>query len=124
MSRTDDRTEPKLPVTAEVGSEGGSYADPTVQRATHEGDIQRGEGHGGASSVANYAVASEAVSSGGIGGHDPAGGMVRHATEAPPSASTEGGVRRQAPSNWRTGLAGAAAGAAIVLGISRLRNRS
>lgn len=29
----------KLPVTAEVGSEGGSYADPTYQEATEHGDI-------------------------------------------------------------------------------------
>ena len=39
MSRTDDRADKKLPVTGEVGSEGGSYGDATMQRATHEGDL-------------------------------------------------------------------------------------
>lgn len=39
MSRTDDRADTKLPVTGEVGSEGGSYGDPTLQVATHEGDL-------------------------------------------------------------------------------------
>lgn len=40
MSRTDDRADKKLPVTGEVGSEGGSYADPTVQIAHVEGDLE------------------------------------------------------------------------------------
>jgi hypothetical protein len=39
MSRTDDRADKKLPVTGEVGSEGGSYADPTYQVAEFEGDL-------------------------------------------------------------------------------------
>jgi hypothetical protein len=39
MSGTDDRADKKLPVTGEVGSEGGSYADPTLQVATFEGDL-------------------------------------------------------------------------------------
>lgn len=34
----DDEAEP-LPVTAEVGSEGGSYADATTQVATETGDL-------------------------------------------------------------------------------------
>jgi hypothetical protein len=33
----------KLPVTAEVGSEGGSYADPTVQEATRKGNLPEAE---------------------------------------------------------------------------------
>ena len=41
MSGTDDRADKKLPVTGEVGSEGGSYGDPTMQVATHEGDLGR-----------------------------------------------------------------------------------
>ncbi|HVL67042.1 MAG TPA: hypothetical protein VM364_07245 [Vicinamibacterales bacterium] len=41
MSRTDDRTDKKLPVTGEVGSEGGSYADSTMQVAEFEGDVGR-----------------------------------------------------------------------------------
>lgn len=41
MSRSDDRRENKLPVTAEVGDEGGSYADPTIQVPTFHDDIAR-----------------------------------------------------------------------------------
>ncbi len=39
-SKDDDKTD-ALPVTAEVGDEGGSYADPTVQVATREGGLPR-----------------------------------------------------------------------------------
>ena len=39
MSRSDDRREKTLPVTAEVGGEGGSYADPTLQVPTFDNDI-------------------------------------------------------------------------------------
>lgn len=39
MSPKDKTHEPKLPVTAEVGGEGGSFADPTTQVATFEGDV-------------------------------------------------------------------------------------
>jgi hypothetical protein len=35
------RDEDDLPVTEEVGSEGGSYADPTVQVATRTGQLPR-----------------------------------------------------------------------------------
>lgn len=41
MSRTDDRADKKLPVTGEVGSEGGSYADPTYQVSEFDGDLGR-----------------------------------------------------------------------------------
>lgn len=41
MSRTDDRADKKLPVTGEIGSEGGSYGDPTLQISTFEGDLGR-----------------------------------------------------------------------------------
>lgn len=39
MSPKDQKHEPRLPVTAEVGGEGGSFADPTTQVATFEGDV-------------------------------------------------------------------------------------
>jgi hypothetical protein len=39
MTDTPKYRDEKLPVTAEVGSEGGSYADPTFQEATERGDI-------------------------------------------------------------------------------------
>ena len=38
---TDDRADRALPVTGEVGSEGGSYADPTTQVAEFTGDVGR-----------------------------------------------------------------------------------
>ncbi len=41
MSTTDDRADKKLPVTGEVGSEGGSYADSTYQISHFEGDLGR-----------------------------------------------------------------------------------
>ena len=41
MSRSDDRRENKLPVTAEVGGEGGSFADPTIQVPTFHDDVAR-----------------------------------------------------------------------------------
>lgn len=41
MAKTDDRADKKLPVTGEVGSEGGSYADATLQIAPFEGDLGR-----------------------------------------------------------------------------------
>lgn len=41
MRRSDDRADKKLPVTGEIGSEGGSYADPTYQISEREGDIGR-----------------------------------------------------------------------------------
>lgn len=40
MSGTDDRADKKLPVTAEVGSEGGSFADPTYQVSTFEEELE------------------------------------------------------------------------------------
>ena len=36
---TDDRADRKLPVTGEVGSEGGSFADPTYQVVEFEGEL-------------------------------------------------------------------------------------
>ena len=40
MSGTDDRADKKLPVTGELGSEGGSYGDPTYQVPTFEEDLE------------------------------------------------------------------------------------
>jgi len=37
MSDTRDRADQALPVTAEVGGEGGSYADSTLQAETFKG---------------------------------------------------------------------------------------
>jgi hypothetical protein len=115
----DDNRNDALPVTSEVGSEGGSFADPTAQVATSEGDIRRHSGRGGASSSA-----TQATRAGDIQPTAPAAdGIVRYPTEPPhPPAATEG--RRMGGVDWKTGLAGAAAGAAVALAVSSLRARS
>ena len=115
MSRTDDRADISLPVTAEVGSEGGSYADPTHQVATFTGDVEHSEAR--PRDAAGYAVHREDPA-----GADPDRGMVRFPTEppSPPSASEGRGTPTR---RWQTGLAGAAAGAALAIGIARFRNR-
>jgi hypothetical protein len=69
MSRSENRTEPKLPVTAEVGGEGGSFADPTVQVATQEGDIANED------ATAGDRVPTDVVES------DTASGMRKYPTE-------------------------------------------
>lgn len=40
----DDRADKTLPVTGEVGSEGGSFADATYQVSEAEGDLGRTSG--------------------------------------------------------------------------------
>lgn len=121
MGQTDDRVHPHLPITAEVGSEGGSYADPTNQVASFENDVARTSGHGGASSVATQATRHDTVAGGELSaGPDPSHGMIRYPTEPPPSSSASPGQRRQG-TNWRAGAIGAAAGAAAVLGLEWLR---
>ena len=41
MNDTRDRRDTSLPVTGEVGGEGGGFADPTVQVASETGDLDR-----------------------------------------------------------------------------------
>ena len=112
MARRHDRADKVLPVTGEVGSEGGSYADATLQVPTfsdHRG-IEYIDGHGGASSVAANAVDHLQLAGGGIGTNpDPVSGMVRYATEPPPAAPERQGA---ASLLWRAGALGAVAGAA------------
>jgi hypothetical protein len=131
--RTGDQPERALPVTAEVGGEGGSYADPTTQVATFRERLDRNEGHGGdgpvANDVANYAINRAEIARGGVGsGPEPAHGMIRYPSEAPSSAATSvapAAVRRNAL-NWRGGVIGAVAGlagAALVGGLSGRRSR-
>jgi hypothetical protein len=118
MNRTDDRADKSLPVTGEVGGEGGSFADPTHQVSTFRGDIERTGGAGGSASAATQASHRDQMS-----GSDPDRGMIRYPTEPPsPAGATEG--RRIGTGAWRHGLIGAAAGAAVAFGITRLRNRS
>lgn len=122
MADNDDRRENTLPVTSEVGSEGGSFADPTAQVPTFEGDIHRVPGRGGAASSATQAVRSDDLKGG--GSRVTAGeGVVRYPTEPPhPPSAREG--RRMSGVDWKTGLVGAAAGAAVALAVSTLRGRA
>jgi hypothetical protein len=132
---TDDRANRALPVTAEVGDEGGSYADPTLQVPTFQGAVAYIDSPAGAASVAGDATRFEEVAAGGVGaGPDPAGGMVRYPSEDPASPRASDQVSspaRPAPNagrglNWRGGAIGAVAGlagAALVGGLSRRRRR-
>jgi hypothetical protein len=115
MARTEDRAERRLPVTAEVGAEGGSFADATNQVATfREPEANRRSDRDALSSVANYAVHDESIAEGGVGtAPDPYHGMKRFPTE-PPREEIAGRVRRFTP-DWRSVAIGAAAGLAAGL---------
>lgn len=119
MSRTDDRRDITLPVTNEVGSEGGSYADPTQQVETFEKPEKdaREAGNGGVGSAANYAIHREDLTESPA---EPAGtrsGMRRYPTEPPDSESSSARSARA----WSPGLVGAAAGLAIGIIAGRRR---
>lgn len=105
---TDDRTEGRLPVTSEVGSEGGSYADKTVQVATFEGDVERLRGSGGARSRATQSTRAA---------EGDTGGLLRYPTESPDEPAAARGARF----DWRAGALGAAAGALAMFAVSRRR---
>ena len=106
MSRTDDRADVSLRVTAEVGSEGGSFADPTMQVATFRDNEPRHD----------RPMHEDRQPS---GSPDMTGGMRRYPTEPPPAAGTP------RPGAWRAGLvaaaAGAAAGAVVAYGLMKRR---
>ena len=80
MGGNDDRLEKKLPVTAEVGGEGGSYADATVQAETFKGAggnervdpklVQEADGNTAAAAAEGEQVLDTSE-------------MVKHASEAP-----------------------------------------
>jgi hypothetical protein len=106
MSRADDRADMSLPVTAEVGSEGGSFAVPTMQVATFRENEPRHD----------RPMHEDRQPS---GSEETTGGMRRYPTEAPPAASTA------QPAAWRASLAaaaaGAAAGAVVAYGLMKRR---
>jgi hypothetical protein len=115
----DDRANQTLPITGEVASEGGSYADPTMQVATfgREADALRnvdqpvGDTHA-------YALGHESIE--GAGSESP--NVQRYPTEPPTPAD-----HRLARVNWRAGALGAAAGAAgaaLAMAFRRRRRRS
>ncbi len=119
MNRTKDRASRPLPVTAEVGEEGGSFADATNQVATfREGRADERTQDTRLSSAANYAVHDESVAGGGVGtAPGPSHGMKRFPTE-PPREEVAARVRRFAP-DWRSAAIGAAAGLAAGLLVRR-----
>ena len=82
MSGTDDRADKTLPVTAEVGDEGGSYADPTIQAETFagpEGNRRVDANRVGAAPPGRVAQGVSAENRTDHGAVDE----VRHATEPP-----------------------------------------
>jgi hypothetical protein len=83
MSRTDDRREHTLPVTAEVGGEGGSFADPTIQVATFENDLRRGGGPAAESPGVTQAGQIDDAAGGDATGPGPDEGLIRHPSEDP-----------------------------------------
>ncbi len=125
---TDDRRDDRIPVSAEVGSEGGSYAEPRNQAATFSGpanpNVSPSEAMAG-----QFSVASETAARGPLSGtevdssEDTEGGFIRYPTE-PPSPPDARQGRRVGGHRWRNGLIGVAAGTAALIGVSRLRRRS
>jgi hypothetical protein len=87
MGDTKKFRDEKLPVTAEVGGEGGSFADPTYQQSATEG--YRGlhresdtEAPNAASEVAGNAEHRPPIADGGVGTNpDPAEGMKKYPSE-------------------------------------------
>lgn len=77
----------KLPVTAEVGGEGGSFADPTYQESAEEPPegLEREsdtEQPNASSEVAQNANRREPIVEGGVGTEPgPAGGMKKYPTD-------------------------------------------
>ena len=80
MKDTDDRKPASLPVTSEVGGEGGSFADPTVQVASFEGHLDRVRSDGD-SETASRPVRSESVSAN--ADDDVKSGVARYPNEKP-----------------------------------------
>jgi hypothetical protein len=116
-NRTDDRADTRLPVTAEVGSEGGSYADPTTQVATF-GNEGQGLVNVDHPSNDSHGYALEHGSDGVTHGTDSTPIMHRYPTDPPPSAPA-----RRPGLNWRAATVGAAAGAAGAALAMALRRR-
>jgi hypothetical protein len=115
-------------VTDEVGSEGGSYADAASQIHTFSGPADPNVSPADAI-AGRLPIASEAAATGPLAGtsvgtsDDTASGMIRYPTEPPsPPVASEG--RKMSGQPWRAGLIGAAAGAAVFIGFSRLRRRN
>jgi hypothetical protein len=127
MSKVE-RDSPKLPVTGEVGSEGGSYADAANQVQTFSGpadpNVSPADAIAGRMSIANEAAARGPLAGTSVGTSDgdTASGIIRYPTE-PPFPANASESRKMSGRPLRNGLIGAAAGAAVVFALSRLRRR-
>ena len=124
MRTTDEAAQ----VTGEIGSEGGSYAEPLNQAATFSGPANPNVSPADAI-AGNMSIVTEIAGRGSLAGtaagraDDTASGMVRYPTEPPsPPDAREG--RRMTARPWRSGLIGLAAGTAALIVASRLRRRS
>lgn len=113
-SVADDRRDRTLPVTEEVGSEGGSYADPTYQVATFGGhDALRTADRTGPPATGGESTDRPPVADQGVGGAPgPASGMVRYPTEPPSRRAARQGWTAVP---WKAAALAAAAGAAAAL---------
>lgn len=121
MNQTDDRRDNPLPVTAEIGSEGGSYADPTSQAATF-GDEDEPRTIKEPQSDVVDAADFASIRAGGVGAApDPHDGMIRYPTEPPAPPAATGGSKAQP--RWQSAAVGAAAGFAGAALVAFLRNR-
>jgi hypothetical protein len=124
----DKRPDAKLPVTGEVGSEGGSYAEPTNQVMTFSGpaspNVSPADAAAGRMSTVTETAARGPLAGTSVGvADDTASGMIRYPTEPPsPPDAREGRSFGSHP--WRLGLIGLAAGTAALIGVSRLRRRT
>ena len=78
MKDTGARRTASLPVTAEVGGEGGSFADPTVQVASAEGRLDRTDSVGDGE-IASRPLRSESVSANAA--DDVSEGLVKYPSE-------------------------------------------
>jgi hypothetical protein len=105
MSTTNDRRDVTLPVTAEVGEEGGSFADATLQVATFEGTIP-----------GDNTPLREARQP--AGDTDAAKGMLRYPTEPPPSRHGASPFERV---SWVAAFVGAMTGAAVAFALMSRR---
>jgi hypothetical protein len=127
MKRANDDREDAPRVTGEVGSEGGSYADPTLQVATFSGPADPNVGPIDAA-AGNFPIETQVAAVGSMTGpeiadpNETGSGIVRYPTE-PPSPAGAREHRRFGGHPWRNGLIGAAAGAAVLVGLSRFRRR-
>jgi len=83
MGGSEDRIEKKVPLTAELGDEGGSYADGAVQAETFKGER-------GSRRIDPKAVAPEAQTADAVSADATPEDIIRHADEPGPGDGRRG----------------------------------